>query len=94
MEKRQKIKKLERYLEFPREVYTKDPKLTIVGFNEMLIENYKGIQEYEEFYIKINTHIGIININGFSLSLEQMTGDDIMVRGKIDSIDFENNKEE
>jgi sporulation protein YqfC len=45
--------------------------------------------EYEDFYIKINTHIGAININGFNLRLKEMTGDDIMVIGNIESIDFE-----
>lgn len=38
--------------------------------------------------------MGIININGFHLSLEQMTSDDIMVRGKIESIDFESETDE
>lgn len=68
---------------------TNKPKITIVGFNEMLIENYKSILEYEDFYIKINTHIGAININGFNLRLKEMTSDDIMVTGNIDSFEFE-----
>lgn len=76
-------------LEIPKEVVTNEPKITLVGFNELLIENYKAILEYEDFYIKINTHIGAININGFNLKLKEMTGDDIMVLGNIDSIDFE-----
>ena len=54
-----------------------------------MVENYKAILEYEDFYIKINTHIGAININGFNLKLKEMTGDDIMVLGRIDSMDFE-----
>lgn len=81
--------KINRLLEMPREISSKDPKLTIVGFEQMLIENYKGILEYEDFYIKINTYIGAININGFNLSLRQMTDDDIMISGKIESIDLE-----
>lgn len=76
-------------LELPKEVVTNKPKLTLLGFEELLVENYKAILEYEDFYIKINTHIGAININGFNLRLKEMTGDDIMVLGKIDSIDFE-----
>ncbi len=63
--------------------------MTVVGFEEVLIENYKAILEYEDYYIKINTYIGAVNINGFNLRLKEMTGDDIMVYGKIDSIDFE-----
>ena len=60
----------------------------------MLIENYKGILEYQEFYVRISTYTGIININGFHLKLEEMTTDDIMVTGKIESIDFENRIDE
>lgn len=78
----------------PREISDNNPKLTIISFDEMLIENYKGILEYEEFYIKVNTSIGTININGFNLSLEQVTEDDISVKGKIESIDIERVEDE
>ena len=86
---RKKINKLNRLLELPQEVISNKPKLTIIGFSEMLIENYKSILEYEDYYVKINTHIGAININGLNLRLKEMTGDDIMVIGNIDSLDFE-----
>lgn len=81
--------KINKVLEVPREVSGVETKISIIGFDEMLIENYKGILEYEEFYIKIKTNIGIININGFNLSLEQVTEDDVSVKGKIESIDLE-----
>ena len=87
--KKNKLNKINRLLELPEEVTTNKPKLTIVGFEEILIENYKAILEYEDYYIKINTHIGAININGFNLKLKEMTGDDIMVLGNVDSMDFE-----
>ena len=91
MNKKRKVRssRLNEILEMPKEIVSNEPKITIVGFEQMLIENYKAILEYEEFYIKINTHIGAININGFNLRLKEMTGDDIMVLGKIDSLDFE-----
>lgn len=81
--------RINRALEFPEEVSLKAPKLTILKFEEMLIENYKVILEYQDFYIRIKTDIGVININGFELSLEEMTSDDIVVKGKIESVDFE-----
>lgn len=87
--KQKRNRKINNMLELPQEIVTDKPKVTIVGFEEMLIENYKSILEYEEFYIKINTYIGAININGYNLRLKEMTGDDIMVLGKIDSLDFE-----
>ena len=79
-------------LDVPKEVVTGLPKITILGFNEMLIENYKGILEYEEFYIRVNTFIGVININGFNFNIKNMTEDDILITGQIDSIDIENDE--
>ena len=87
--KRKKIGKLEKILEIPQEVYSDVPKITIIGFNEMLIENFRAILEYEEFYIRISTYIGIININGYNLKLENMTNDDIKIKGKIESFEIE-----
>lgn len=88
--KRKNVKgRINRMLEVPDEVVSNVPKLTILKFEEVLIENYKGILEYQDFFVRIQTYIGIININGFKLSLEEMTTDDVVVKGKIDSIDFE-----
>ena len=87
--KPKKYSKLNKLLEMPREVVSTDVKITILGFNEIYIENYKNILEYGDLFIKINIFNGTINIHGFELNLEQMTEDDIRVTGKIDSIDFE-----
>ncbi len=92
MEKNKKSKisaKVDKLLDIPQEVSTNIPKITILGFEKMLIENYKTILEYQEFYIRISTHIGILNINGYELNLNEMTTDDLLITGKIDGIDFE-----
>lgn len=83
------MSKVNRLLEIPQEVSSNIPKLTIIGFQKMLIENYKAILEYQDFYIRISTHIGILNINGYELNLNEMTTDDLLITGKIESIDFE-----
>lgn len=84
-------RRINKFLDIPREVSTNAPKITITGFDEILIENFKGILEYEDFFARISTHIGNININGFNLKLSQMTEDDILVSGKIENLDFEKN---
>lgn len=84
-----KKNKFNQMLEMPREIDSKEPKITIISFDEILIENYKGILEYEEFFIKVDTEIGTININGYKLTLEQITEDDICIKGTIKSIEFE-----
>ena len=89
MKRKKQKRKVDELLEFPKEVYSNEPKLVITGFEELVIENFKGILEYEEFFVRINTHIGIININGYNLNLKNMTNDDIKVCGKIESIESE-----
>ena len=78
-----KKNRLEKLLEIPEEVYSNEPKITITGFHELILENYK------EFFASISTYIGVVNINGFNLNLEKMTNDDIKITGKIESIDIE-----
>lgn len=82
-------RRIEKIFELPEEIYSNVPKLTIIGFNEMVLENYKGILEYEDFFASISTHIGIVNINGYNINLEKMTNDDIKITGKIESIELE-----
>lgn len=84
-----RLDRLNEILEIPKELVSNNPKITILGFEEMYIENYSGILEYEEFFIRINTKIGNININGFNLKLDEMTEDNLKITGKIENIDFE-----
>ena len=85
-----RFSKINEILEIPKEIVSKQPKITVTAFNEVLIENFKAILEYENFFVRISTHIGNININGFNLILSQMTEDDILVSGIIENLDFEN----
>lgn len=86
-----KKNKFNQILEMPREINSNEPKITIISFDEIFIENYKGILEYEEFFIKVDTEIGIINVNGYNLELEQITADDIGIKGTIKSLELEKN---
>lgn len=92
MKKERKVKKqnrLDKILEIPKEISSEKPKLTLMGFEELFIENYKTILEYQDFYIRLSTFTGIINVNGFNLKLNEMTNDDVLITGKLESIDFE-----
>ena len=89
MRKRAKQTRLDRLLEVPEEVSSQNSKITIQDFSKMLIENYKSILEYQDIYIRIKMYSGIVNITVTNLKLEDMTTDDIVVNGDIDSVDFE-----
>lgn len=83
------LNKVNEILDLPKEVGTNIPKITMLGFGELLIENYKGILEYEEFFVRVSTYIGNVNVNGFELRLNQITDESVEITGKIENIDFE-----
>ena len=83
------LNRINEALDMPKEIYTKEPKITLIGFKELVIENYKGILEYEENFVKLETYIGNINIDGIELKLDKMTEDNLKITGKISSIYFE-----
>lgn len=85
---RQIKSRIENFLELPQEITSEVPKTTLIGFNQILIENYKGIIEYDENYIRLSTAIGNIIIQGMELNLNQITTDDVEVKGKIVSIEL------
>lgn len=87
-----KKEKIGRVLEFPRELCSNVPKITMIAFDEMMIENFKSVLEYENFFVRIKTHIGNININGFNLKLNQINENDIGISGVIENVDFESNR--
>lgn len=89
MRKNKKERVIDRLFEVPKEISTNEPKITVAGFKQMLVENYKAILEYQDIYIRIKTYIGIVNVTGLNLKLGEMTADDIMITGEIETIDFE-----
>lgn len=60
----------------------------------MIIENYKGILDYEEFLVRASTSIGIISISGFKLELNQLTDEAISIKGIIERIELEKDIDE
>ena len=84
-----KINFIDEILEMPKEISSGIPKITMLGFEEMLIENYKGILEYEELYVRINTYIGVINISGHNFNLKNINEDDILLTGVFEKIELE-----
>ena len=66
-ESMKKNKRLNDILEIPKEIYSNTPNLIITGFEDMVIENYKGIIEYEDYYVRVSTFIGIVNIHVINL---------------------------
>lgn len=83
MAKGQGQKKTAAWLELPYEVVCGLPRITLVGAEQMLIENHRGIIEHTGFRVRVNTGIGVIRVEGASLTVERINGDDIRIQGTL-----------
>ncbi len=83
------IRKIEKALEITEGVIDDIPQVTCYGRTKVVVSNYTGILEYEEYVVRLNSGEGTIYVYGDNLQITELTVDDIMVCGKIHSVEFE-----
>ena len=75
--------------ELPKDVVMGMPVLTILGQNELCLENYRGIIEYTDSLVRIQTKTGQIRIFGKNLLVIYYTNDEMKVNGQILSVEYQ-----
>ena len=72
----------------PKDVILGVPLVTVIGQNEICVENYRGILEYTDKLIRIQTKLGKIHVIGRNLQIEYYTNDEMKIVGHITVIEF------
>ncbi len=80
--------KLAKSLSLPKEIVLNLPVVVWTGRNEANIENYKGILEYTDTCVRINTRAGLLVAEGTRLRLKQITAENILITGEISVISY------
>ena len=80
--------------DLPRDVVLNIPKITIIGDDEITIENHRGVMLFSQNQIKVNSNLGVIFIEGNYLEILFIEGSTIVVSGKFKSIIYEGKKNE
>lgn len=75
-------------LELPKDIVLDVAKVTLIGSNNVTVENHKGILEYNEDQIRINTGSGVLVINGSRLSIKSVLQEEITITGEVHCISF------
>ncbi len=89
MDKKRNLKeRVTEILELPKEIVLNMPKLTMLGNGDLIIENYKGIVEYDRDLIRVNTTAGIVRVRGTNVYIKEITPESIMIYGDIESLEF------
>ena len=84
-----KIKEsLSNALELPKDIILDVAKVTLTGSNTVTVENHKGILEYNEDQIRINTSSGILTISGSKLNIKSILQEEITISGEVNSVSY------
>ncbi|HZK87024.1 MAG TPA: sporulation protein YqfC [Syntrophomonas sp.] len=90
MEKRRELisKTMAEFLEIPKDLVLDIPKITLIGRNELYLENHRGIIEYSSQRLRINLSRGFLEIQGENLEIKALLPDEIKILGDINSFKF------
>lgn len=72
----------------PKDVILGASVVTVLGSDEVHIENYRGIIEYTDSLIRVQTKGKQIRLCGKRLQIEYYTNDEMKITGCICSIEF------
>lgn len=81
--------KVAKKFDLPKDVILDIPKITIIGDEEITIENHKGIIMFERDIIKINSRFGAISIKGENFEILYIGSSTTTISGKFKSIIYE-----
>jgi sporulation protein YqfC len=80
--------KLSNTFELPKDIMLDVSKVIIIGTGQITIENHKGIVEYSEELIRINTGNCIMKLYGRKLAIKTIFQEEITIVGEITNIEF------
>ena len=80
--------KLSNTFELPKDIVLDVSKVIIIGTGQVTVENHKGIVEYSEELIRINTGSSIMKLSGRNLTIKTILQEEITIVGEITSIEF------
>jgi sporulation protein YqfC len=70
-------------LELQHDVALNLPVLHITGNERLLMENHRGLLEYARDRIRIDSPVGVVEIEGEDLAIRSAGRDDVLVTGVI-----------
>ncbi len=86
--KESRVQSVAEALDLPLDVISDIPRSEIMGNCQLSIENIRGILDYNESCIKINTTVGIMKIEGDELLIDNISDESIFIKGRIIRIEF------
>lgn len=76
------------FFEIPKDLVLDLPKITIIGREELYLENHRGIIEYSPHRIRINLIRGFLEIEGKDLVIKALLAEEMSIKGEVYMVRF------
>ena len=76
-------------LALPEDALLGTAKLTVTGGKRLLVENHRGVMDYGRERIVVSLGRGKLNISGTELVIAAMNRRELLIRGRIQSVEWE-----
>ena len=77
-----------RAMELPPGLFGKTAQITLISNREAIIDGCRGILEYSDAVVRVNTGETVVRFTGRSLSIKSLSDDQAVIEGFILSMDF------
>ena len=75
-------------LDIPLDTVVDWPRVMLSGNKSLVIQNHRGVIEYDQTILRVNTKLGEIKVSGSGLVLLSAVKEDIVVEGKINQVEL------
>ncbi len=87
-DKKEMKENISELLELPKDIVMDFPRITLIGNLQLYIENHKGMIEYSDSKIRVNTKSGVISITGKNFLIKTIVTEEIIIYGEIAHIEL------
>ncbi|WDH97620.1 sporulation protein YqfC [Paenibacillus urinalis] len=75
-------------LDLPQDVLFDTPRLTLIGSNQLYIENHRGVVHFSEERLVLDLSSGRLEISGNNLLIRTILPEEVAVEGRITNIQY------
>lgn len=84
-----KLQALAGILEIPQDIILDLPRITLLGNKQLLVENHKGIIEYDSSLVRIKMTQGELIVKGLDFTLGNLQHEQILIEGTITELKYD-----
>lgn len=84
-----RMQKITDTFELPKDIMLGIPIVTAYGFNQITIENHKGMLAFSDHVISVRVKDCIIHVSGSCLEIKEFSKSIIIITGNLVKVDYD-----